>query len=118
MKLQGLGMRIQQAREDKKMSQEQLANAIGCSQSALSNYEKGKRRLYLSQLEKLAEVLDKPFEYFLDNAEAATIPPAHPARTSPVLRVITGIHELDTNELLELEQYIGYLKWKRRGEGI
>ncbi len=53
------------AREEAGLSQEQLAARIGCSQSTLSNYEKGRRRLYLAQLEKIAEVLNKPIEYFM-----------------------------------------------------
>lgn len=117
MKLQELGLRIQAAREEKRLSQEQLAGAIGCSQSALSNYEKGKRRIYLSQLEKLAEVLEKPFEYFLAGGEpdeGTAVPPS--PESNPLLRVMTAIHELEGHELLEVEKYIGYLKWQRRGE--
>jgi transcriptional regulator with XRE-family HTH domain len=46
------------------MSQDELAHAIGCSQSALSNYEKGKRHIYLEQLEKLSAVLNKTARLF------------------------------------------------------
>jgi len=56
---------LQLAREEAGLSQEQLAAKIGCSQSTLSNYEKGRRRLYLAQLENIAEVLNKPIEYFM-----------------------------------------------------
>jgi transcriptional regulator with XRE-family HTH domain len=63
MSFKEIGRKLQLAREEKGMSQEQLARALGCSQSALSNYEKGKRRLYLSHLEKLSQILDKPLEY-------------------------------------------------------
>lgn len=60
-----IGRRLQLAREEAGLSQEQLAARLGCSQSTLSNYEKGKRRLYLAQLEKIARVLNKPLEYFM-----------------------------------------------------
>ncbi|MGQ9556976.1 MAG: helix-turn-helix domain-containing protein [Desulfurispora sp.] len=60
-----IGRRLQLAREEAGLSQEQLATRLGCSQSTLSNYEKGKRRLYLAQLEKIARVLNKPLEYFM-----------------------------------------------------
>lgn len=55
------------AREEAGLSQEQLAGLLGCAQSTLSNYEKGKRRLYLTQLENIAEILDKPIEYFMEH---------------------------------------------------
>ncbi|MFZ5634264.1 MAG: helix-turn-helix domain-containing protein [Bacillota bacterium] len=65
MGYKSIGRRLQMAREEAGLSQEQLALRIGCSQSTLSNYEKGKRRLYLAQLEKIAEELQKPIEYFM-----------------------------------------------------
>ncbi len=65
MGYKSIGKRLQMAREDAGLSQEQLAARIGCSQSTLSNYEKGRRRLYLAQLEKIAEELQKPIEYFM-----------------------------------------------------
>lgn len=65
MGYKSIGRRLQLAREEAGLSQEQLASRIGCSQSTLSNYEKGKRRLYLAQLEKIAEELQRPIEYFM-----------------------------------------------------
>lgn len=65
MGYKSIGKRLQMAREEAGFNQEQLAARIGCSQSTLSNYEKGKRRVYLAQLEKIARVLNKPIEYFL-----------------------------------------------------
>lgn len=53
-----------------------IEDGKGAVQFALSNYEKGKRRIYLSQLEKLAEVLEKPFEYFLAGGEPEEGPAA------------------------------------------
>ncbi|MGE5371261.1 MAG: helix-turn-helix domain-containing protein [Solirubrobacterales bacterium] len=69
MSYKKLGQRIQQAREEAGFSQEQLAKMLGCSQPTLSNYEKGKSRLYLAQLQKFAELLDKPASYFLEAME-------------------------------------------------
>lgn len=65
MGYKSIGKRLQLAREEAGLSQEQLAVKIGCSQSTLSNYEKGRRRLYLAQLEKIAEELQKPIEFFM-----------------------------------------------------
>lgn len=65
MSYKSIGKQLQSAREQAGYSQEQLAAKIGCSQSTLSNYEKGKRRIYLAQLENIAELLNKPIEFFL-----------------------------------------------------
>jgi transcriptional regulator with XRE-family HTH domain len=69
MVYRSIGLRIQQAREELGLTQQELASRLGLTQAALSNYELGKRRLYLANLEQIAEVLGKPLSYF---TEAAT----------------------------------------------
>ncbi len=120
MNLRNLGQKIQIAREEKRMTQEQLANAIGCSQSALSNYEKGKRRIYLSHLEKLSEVLDKPLEYFVegfaDNA-GNDYPTTDANQDSNLIRLINIIYTLRPDERKQVEDFIHFLQWKRQRGG-
>jgi transcriptional regulator with XRE-family HTH domain len=62
-----IGLRIQEARQELGLTQQELASRLGLTQAALSNYEKGKRRLYLSNLEQIAEILGKSMGYFLDS---------------------------------------------------
>jgi len=62
-----IGKRIQLAREEKGLTQEELAVRLGCTQSALSNYELGKRRLYLNLLNEIAQTLGKPLDYFMES---------------------------------------------------
>lgn len=118
MKLKELGLKIQSAREEKGMSQEQLAHALGCSQSALSNYEKGKRRLYLNQLEKLSEVLDKPIDYFVENLTTSTpresnyLPSLANVKNNELLRVITELFNLNNEQITEVVNYVDYIKWR------
>ncbi|MDH4291388.1 MAG: helix-turn-helix transcriptional regulator [Dehalococcoidia bacterium] len=61
-----IGMRIQQAREELGITQQELAAKLGCTQAALSNYELGKRRLYLANLERIASALGKSLSYFTE----------------------------------------------------
>jgi transcriptional regulator with XRE-family HTH domain len=63
-----IGTRIQQAREELGITQQELAARLGCTQAALSNYELGKRRLYLANLEKIAGALGKPLSYFTEQS--------------------------------------------------
>ena len=62
----GIGMRIQQAREELGITQQELAARLGFTQAALSNYELGKRRLYLTNLERIASALGNPLSYFTE----------------------------------------------------
>ncbi len=52
-----MGRRIQQAREQAGLSQAELAATLRYTQSALSNYELGKRRIQLANVEQIAELL-------------------------------------------------------------
>lgn len=115
MSFRDIGIKIQSAREEKGLSQEQLARLIGCSQSALSNYEKGKRRLYLSQLEKMAEILDKPLEYFVETLGHNQHPPVVPDRNQSFVQIMNQLNKLTDEEIREVMNYVRYLEWKRSG---
>lgn len=116
MSFKDIGLKIQIAREEKGLSQEQLARALGCSQPALSNYEKGKRRLYLSHLEKLSDVLEKPPEYFMENSDLSRPTPPPDAAGDPLVdELVRSIKDLHHNDLEELFTYVKYLKWRTKG---
>jgi transcriptional regulator with XRE-family HTH domain len=61
-----IGAKIQQAREELGITQQELAARLGCTQAALSNYELGKRRLYIANLERIATALGRPMSYFTE----------------------------------------------------
>jgi transcriptional regulator with XRE-family HTH domain len=61
-----IGIKIHSAREELGITQKELATRLGCTQAALSNYELGKRRLYLANLERIARALAKPLSYFTE----------------------------------------------------
>ena len=52
-----LGRRIASLRKDRKLTQEQLAEAIGCSVEFISLVERGVNAPSVSGLEKFAEIL-------------------------------------------------------------
>lgn len=109
---QDIGKRIQKAREESGLSQEELASALGITQSALSNYELGKRRLYLANLEQLATVLGRPLSYFMEEelpAEGESAPQVN--STDDVTSEIIGlVAELSPEERV---QVLDYIKWRR-----
>ena len=60
-----LGKRIQSARKEAGLSQEQLAEAIGKSPSAISTIETGKRGASLETLIRIANALQVSADYLL-----------------------------------------------------
>lgn len=118
MNLKILGQKIQSAREEKNMSQEELAQAIGCSQSALSNYEKGKRHIYLAQLERLSAALDKPLDYFVEKKSSDDNPTMVSSEyNGQYIQLINDINKLSDKHISELKEYVEFLNWKQsKGE--
>jgi transcriptional regulator with XRE-family HTH domain len=57
--------RVREAREEAGMTQAQVAAALGRPLSFVSKCELGERRIDPIDLLKLADLYDKPYEYFL-----------------------------------------------------
>ena len=62
-----IGVKIQEARQELGLTQQELASRLNCTQAALSNYELGKRRIDFGLLEQIVDILDKPLSYFLES---------------------------------------------------
>ena len=108
-----IGKRIQQAREEDGITQEELAARLGCTQSALSNYELGKRRLYLNLLTQIARVLNRPLEYFMDTTgdeDAAEESDATALLADPLLKeILVAAARLPASER---KLVLDYINWR------
>lgn len=60
------GDRLKQARLNKGLTQEELAQMIGVAKSTLTNYEKGNREPDFFRIQKLIEALDVSAEYLFE----------------------------------------------------
>lgn len=60
-----LGSRIKSAREEAKLSQLQVAVALGVSDKTISGYESSRISPPINKLKKLADLLKKPIAYFV-----------------------------------------------------
>lgn len=56
--------RIRAVRNERQLTQQDLANHLGRTASAISDLERGKVQVSASDLYKLAKLLEKPVEYF------------------------------------------------------
>jgi len=61
-----IGNKIREAREARGLSQAELGRLIGYSDVAIGNWEKGRRKINIEDLEQIASALGKPISYFLD----------------------------------------------------
>lgn len=66
-----LKTKIRQARKQATLSQQQLSQAIGVSDKAVSAYEVGRSSPPLKILEKISQATGKPISYFLNKESEA-----------------------------------------------
>jgi len=59
-------LRLQQARKEAGMTQEDVASSLGTVQKYISRVETGERRIDPIELQELAKLYRKPIEYFLE----------------------------------------------------
>ncbi len=68
-----LGRRIKRAREEARMTQGKLGELwINKSHAAISDIERGESKVGATDLAKLAKILDKKIEYFLEEDKHQT----------------------------------------------
>ncbi len=107
---QNIGKMIQKAREEAGLSQEELANRLGYTQAALSNYELGKRRLYLPNIEQIAKELNKPLNFFLDDNTGkitADEKISHDETISEINKLLSELPHEERENILE------YIRWRK-----
>jgi transcriptional regulator with XRE-family HTH domain len=111
-----VGEKIREVRKSKRIRQKVLARMVGISPGALTNFEKGRRRISLDWLQRIAEALDTPMAYFLpDEKEQNRATPGDPRER----RLLAAWRELAKNEALKsdflrLLEHLGQTKGIRK----
>ncbi len=105
-----IGKKIQKAREEAGLSQEEMASRLGFTQAAFSNYELGKRRLYLANIEQIAKELNKPLSYFLEESPLTVQENREESKDEIQTEVVQILSELPADEKKNILEYI---KWRR-----
>lgn len=114
MAFKEIGKKIQIAREEKGITQIELAKILGITQAALSNYELGKRRVYFHLIELIAEHLEKPISYFLDDETEEYDEIEIDDEMLHLL--INKVKKLNKQEFSQLDQFIDFLLWRKNNE--
>lgn len=100
---QALGVRLREAREYLELSQDEVASALNVPRSAISLIETGQRKVDALELQKLAEIYQRPIGHFTgEDPEPEALPEAvqHLARTAAKLT------ERDREELMRFAEFL------------
>ncbi len=108
--LRRLGERLKATREYLGMSQQYVSQNTGIARSAVSDIERGMRRVDSLELKKIARLYSLPTTYFLDESADADVG-EHPLAGLP--RALAGLTDGDVAEVM---QYAKYLRFKRIAE--
>src|SRR6478609_9182040 len=68
-----LGRRVAQARDDAGMTQKKLGELVGLDRTAINRAEKGERKLTMTEMVAIAEVLGRPLGYFVNDPVPAVV---------------------------------------------
>lgn len=101
-----LGAKLKEAREYIGLKQEQVADHLGIPRTGVSDMEKGKRSVSALELKKLAELYQRPVNYF--TGDEATVP----ADVAFLARTASALSNADRQEL---QRFAEFLQAKAKG---
>jgi transcriptional regulator with XRE-family HTH domain len=108
---QRLGARLKESREYLGLSQQLVAARTGIPRSAISDIERGVRKVDSLELKKFALVYGRPVGYYLDEAE-------HPDPAAHTLQVLTrataGMTEADQQKLIDYAELLTTARARRK----
>ncbi|WP_026151118.1 helix-turn-helix domain-containing protein [Streptomyces prunicolor] len=100
-----LARRLRDARRRAGLSQQDTAGLLGVARSAVSDIERGRRRVDALELASLARATGTDVDQLLDT-------PADPVQQ--YLRALPGWRDLDEADRRSVELHAAFLVWRRR----
>ena len=97
-----IGDRLRQAREYLELKQEEAADAVGVSRSALSLIENGRRKVDAVELARFAEIYGQTIEALSGTAKT----PPLPESVQALARAAFELSAEDRNELLRFAEFL------------
>lgn len=99
---QQIGDRLRRAREYVELKQDEAADAIGISRSALSQIENGRRKVDAVELGGFAKLYGQTIDYLSGDATAPQIPES----VTALARAAKGLSDDDQAELLRFAEFL------------
>src|SRR5437660_2022323 len=97
-----LGTRLKEAREYLELSQDEVAKILKVPRSAISLMEAGQRKVDAIELQKLAEIYQRPIRFFISEAASAPIPEV----VQHLARAASKLTDQDKEELLRFAEFL------------
>jgi transcriptional regulator with XRE-family HTH domain len=97
-----LGERLKQAREYLELSQDEVAKKIGLPRTAISLIESGQRRVDAIELQKVAELYQRPVSYFTGEVVSAQLPDD----VEHLARAAKKLSQRDRQELARFAEFL------------
>jgi transcriptional regulator with XRE-family HTH domain len=98
---QQLGSRLREVREYLNLSQQYVADKTGIPRSAVSDIERGVRKVDSLELRKMARLYMHPVGYFLGEEDAGD-------EVRALARAVTDLTEDDRAEVVRFAQFLRY----------
>jgi transcriptional regulator with XRE-family HTH domain len=113
-----LARRLREAREFVNLSQQFVAEQTGIPRSAISDIERGTRRVESLELKRLAELYRMPVGFFLETSPAAELAGDSGDPTIEALARATKAMDAETkSELLRFALFLQNFETKEKGSG-
>ncbi len=97
---QVLGAKLKEAREYIGFKQDQVASHLEVPRTAISEMEKGKRNVSALELKKLAQLYQRPVQYFTGDGVAI------PADVAFLARTASSLSNTDRKELQRFAEFL------------
>lgn len=98
-----LAKRLREAREYLELSQDEVASALNVPRSAISMIETGQRKVDALELQRLAEIYQRPVGYFIGEGSAT---PALPDTVQHLARTAAKLTDRDREELQRFAEFL------------
>ena len=95
-----IGERIRVARQERRITQEELASAVGVSRSAVAQWETGRSGQVTGNLARIAQVLGVGVEFLMHGSGPRGLPEANSADEAAMLRLYRDCAPEDRQLLL------------------
>ncbi|OZE43156.1 MULTISPECIES: helix-turn-helix domain-containing protein [unclassified Rhodococcus (in: high G+C Gram-positive bacteria)] len=109
---QDLGNRLREVREYLNLSQQDVAGATGIPRSAISDIERGQRKVDSLELRKFSKLYRYPVSYLLgDDPDESNI------EVVALARAVTDLTEQDRNEVVRFAEFLRFSAQAKRRPG-
>lgn len=106
-------IRLKKLRENKNLSQYDLAHDLSISQSAIGNWESGKREPNFSMMQKIANYFNVSVDYLLGREDSPTFTIPDTLKDTQIA-FTDGLQDLDEEELKQVADFVDYLKSRKK----